>query len=142
MWKIYVGAVEWVAIQIAPHGVQWILDPRQCRRAALAAAVGLGIAVSPLIVPAQMTPQERRQFERHEQRLQVLERDNALIRADLNRLQELPKGQELIQRELVGIKTLISERDKALSWTITLLNAGALLAAGVWFLIRHRRPQS
>jgi hypothetical protein len=139
---MYVAAVEAIAVLVAPYGAQWIIDPRQARKALVASAIAGMLCLSPLIVPAQMTPQERRQFDRHEQRIQALERDTSLIRRDLQQLQDLPAGQQEIRDEVIGIRILIRERDKAFQLIITLLNAGALLAAGVWFLIRHRKPAS
>lgn len=145
MWRLYVGAAKTLGRFAGPRfgdilliGWRLWLGHRLARFGLFAFCITL--AFSPLWMPAQMTPQERRQAERDRNRIENLERDVIGIKGELRQLQDLPRGQQAIREEIVGIKTLISERDKAFQWAIALLNAGALLSGGIWFLIRHRKP--
>ena len=140
IWRQYVAAIKAIAALIAPYGAQWILDPRQARRALFAAMLASGLSVSPLIVPAQLSPQSvERTLQQHDARIRALERGQAEMVTTLSRVAEQSAKIDKLSEQQATLANQINERDKFVAWLFGLINTGAILVAGLWALMQLKR---
>lgn len=140
MWRMYVAAVEAIGASVAPYGAQWILDPRKARRAVAASFAAFLIAITPLVAPAQLGSQSvERTLIQHDARIRAIERNQAEMVSTITRLTEQSNKIDRISEQVAVLANQISERDKFLAWILAMINTVALIAAGIAWMIRHRK---
>lgn len=145
MWKIYVGAVNWLG-RIAGDwfgaallvGWRCWLGARLLRAGYVAACVLL--AVCPLMVTAQLSPQSvERTLQQHDARIRALERGQAEMISTLSRVSEQSAKIDRLTEQQATLANQINERDKFVAWLFGLVNTAALLIAGIWALMQLKR---
>ena len=140
MWRLYIKLVKWAGCTVAPTGARYILDPRGFRRAVAASFAAFLIGITPLVSPAQLGSQSiERTLIQHDARIRAIERNQAEMVSTITRLTEQSNKIDRISEQVAVLANQISERDKFLAWILAMINTVALIAAGIAWMIRHRK---
>ena len=150
MRRVYLGGARALARAATPLIIPGLLRgwglPRICTFVAArctAALIGFTIASSVLTAPAQLSPQSiERTLIQHDARIRALERGQAEMVSTLTRVTEQGSQLNRLSEQVAVLSNQIAERDKFLAWLLAMINSVAVIAAGVAWMIRHRKQQN
>lgn len=143
---LYIGAAEWFgALAGRAFGDALIFGWRawtlQAATRTTVTAFCACLALSPILVPAQMTPQQiERSISRFERRIEALEDNQKEIAHTIRRMNNQSAKLDDLNTKVAVLADRMEERDKFLAWLLGIINSAAVLTAGISWMIRHRKP--